>query len=120
MSANQILPAIAVCLGALVAGTGVGFVLGGLGICALDLTPGLVGFAIVLGGGLSAGVAMLWPKAWWAGAVAFSAPALLGVVSGVAVGEWKRVLCTCLSIVAAVLGALLIHRGGRPQPGGGQ
>ncbi len=109
MSPNRILAGIAVCLAATVSGAAVGFILGGLGICAMDLTPGLIGFAVLIGGVLSSSAALLWPKAPWAGSLAFSIPALLGVVSGVAVGEWQRAFASGLCIASAVLAAIAIR-----------
>ena len=103
---------------AMVCGTAVGFVFGGLGICPMDLTLGLIGFAVLIGAALSSGAALLWPKAWWVAALVFSIPASLGVVAGVADREWGRASGTGLCIVSAVLAAFTIRwlRRGRPKP----
>lgn len=109
MSPTRIFTAIVICLAGLLSGTVVGFILGGLGICAMDLTPGLVGFCALLGAGLSASVGLLWRRAWWAGALAFSVPALLGVAAGVSSREWQRVIGTGACIMASGFAALIVR-----------
>jgi hypothetical protein len=88
--------------------------MGGFGICAVGFSPGLVGFSALVGALFAGTVALLWRKAWWAGATAFSTPTLLGAAFGASSGEWQRVVGIGVCIVAAVLTAFVVRY---PGPG---
>ena len=107
MNPNRILFVGLLCLGSLVSGALVGLVVGGFGICAVSLSPGLLGGSAIIGSAFSASVALLWRKAWWVGALGFSLPALLGAALGVATKEWPRVLGIGVCVVASVVAALI-------------
>lgn len=73
---------VVICLAALFAGCTMGLAMGGFGICAVGFSAGLVGSSAIVGALFGGTMSLLWRKAWWAGALAFSAPSLLGVAFG--------------------------------------
>jgi hypothetical protein len=105
MSPIRIILGILICLAALCIGVNAGLMLAGFGICAVGFAPGLVGSAALAGAVLGGSMALVWPKAWWSGALAFSAPMLLGVTSP----EWQRAVSFCICIAAACLAALVVR-----------
>jgi hypothetical protein len=109
MNPNRIVFAVLLCLASLASGAVIGLVMGGFGICAVDLTPGLLSFSALIGAALSATVALLWREAWWAGALGFSLPTLLGMSLGVATKEWPQVLAICVCILASFAAALVVR-----------
>jgi len=114
MSSARILVGVVICLAALFAGCTMGLAMGGFGICAVGLSAGLVGSSAIVGALFGGAMALLWRKAWWPGALAFSAPSLLGVAFGASNGEWQRVVGIGICIVAAVLAAFVVRY---PSPG---
>src|SRR5438874_196954 len=92
MGASKTIIGISVCLGALFVGCVIGLAMGGFGICAVTFSPGLVGSSAAVGALFGGTLAFFWPKAWWAGALAFSAPMLIGAAFGASAGEWQRVV----------------------------
>src|SRR5262249_14518540 len=78
-------------------------VMSGVGICPAGVSGSLFGTCCVGGAALSAVVAGIWPKAWSVGALAFSIPALLGLVFAVGLGDRSRIL----AILGCIFGAWL-------------
>jgi hypothetical protein len=114
MSSGRILLGIVICLAALFAGCTIGLAMGGFGICAVGFSPVLVGSSAIVGALFGGTMALLWRKAWWAGALAFSAPSLLGVVLGASTREWQRVVGIGICIVVTVFAAFVVRY---PGPG---
>jgi hypothetical protein len=109
MKPNRIVFGVLLSFASVAAGGVIGLVLGGFGICAMDLTPGVLGCSALIGAAFSATIAVLWRKAWWAGALSFSFPALLGVSFGVVTKEWPRVLGIFVCIGASFAAALVVR-----------
>jgi hypothetical protein len=109
MSSAKVIAGALVCLVALAAGSVIGLAMGGFGICAVSFSPGLVGFSAAVAALFGGAVAFLWRQAWWAGAAAFSLPALLGAAFGASNGEWQRVVGIGICIVASVLAAFVVR-----------
>ena len=100
---------IAVCLIALFGGCTIGLAMGGFGTCAVSFSAGLVGSSAVVGAVFGATLAFIWPKWWWAGALAFSVPTLAGVACGASAGEWQRVVGIAVCIAASILAAFVVR-----------
>jgi hypothetical protein len=109
MSLVRVFIGIVICLAALVAGASIALALGGFGICAASFSLGLVGCSVLVGVAFGSIMALVWRKAWWAGALAFSAPALFGFASGASTGQWERVVGIGFSIVGAVFAAFVVR-----------
>jgi hypothetical protein len=109
MSAFRIFSGILVCLVASAAGCVIGLAMGGFGICAVSLSLGVVGSSASVGALFGGTIAFLLPKAWWAGALAFSVPTLLGAGLGASSGEWQRVVGIAVCIVASILAAFVVR-----------
>ena len=92
------------CMGALWFGATAGLMIGGFGMCAIELTWGLF-FSALLFGGMSSGIpAAIWPKAWWAGALLFSLSAILGIPLAAMSAQWWRVV----AIGGCILGTFAV------------
>jgi hypothetical protein len=68
---------IVLCLLAVSSGAVYGLMTEGVGICAVAVSPGLIAGAIITGGFFFGILALLWPKEWWGGALAFCLPLVL-------------------------------------------
>src|SRR5690349_21374137 len=111
MSSGRPLLGIFVCALAAMVATPLGLAMGGFGICATTVTPGLVGLGAVVGGAFGGTVAVVWRGAWWAGSVSFSLPLCLGLCLA---GEAARVMGILVCALAAFLPAFVIRY---PGPG---
>jgi len=109
MSVTRTMTGLLICLVALFAGTCTALALGGFGICAMSFSLGLVGRFVLLGSASGGIMALVCRKAWWAGALAFSAPALFGLASGVSTAEWRRVAGIGVCIAGSFLAAFVIR-----------
>ena len=109
MSVARIMVGVVICLAALLAGCSLGLAMGGFGICAVGFSASLVGSSAVIGALFGGTMALVWRKTWWAGAVAYSAPSLLGVAFGASSGEWQRVVGILICSVASVLAAFVVR-----------
>jgi hypothetical protein len=109
MSSTRIISGVVICLAALVGGAAVGMAMGGLGICASDVTISLVICSVVVGAVFSGSIALLWRKVWWVGALVFSVPALLLIPFVAASGEWERVGGIGACIVGSFLAAFMVR-----------
>jgi len=114
MSATRSIIGVGPCVVALVAGFTMGLAMGGYGICATSFSPGLVGFLAVLGAIFGGTMALVWRKAWWWGALSFSAPSLIGGAIGLTTGEWQRLMGIAICIGAAFCSAFMVRY---PSPG---
>ncbi len=114
MSSTRIVAGVVICMAALFAGCTIGLALGGYGICAVGFSPTLVGFSAVAAALFAGTMALLWRRTWWAGAVTFSVPTLLGGAFAASTGEWQRVVGIGISIVTAVLASFVVRY---PSPG---
>jgi hypothetical protein len=112
MSVSRIMIGIAVCLAALLVGCTIGLAMSGFGTSPLSLTTGLVGYSAAVGAIFGAAMAFIWRKSWWAGALAFSLPTLLGVAFGVSAGEWQRVVGIAVCNGASILAAFVVRYSG--------
>lgn len=108
MSLARIIAGILICSVALSAGCVSGLAMGGFGmICAVGFSLGLVGFSALIGMCFAVIMALLWRKAWWAGALAFCVPTLLGAIFAALSGEWQRVVGICICILASFIAAFV-------------
>ena len=100
---------VVICVAALFVGCTVGLAMGGFGICAVSFTPSLVAVSAVIGALFGGTMALVWRKAWWSGALAFSVPSLLGGSFGWSSGQWQRVMGVGLCILAAGFAAFVVR-----------
>lgn len=75
-------------------------------MCAVSITPGLIGAAAFVGGIVGGGVAALWRNAWWVGSLSFSAPLCLGLPFA---AEAARTLGVRVCVAAAFLVAFVVR-----------
>ena len=109
MSSARITAGILICLGALFAGCTIGLAMGGYGICAVSFSVGLVGFSATIGALFAGAMALVWRQVWWAGALAFSVPSLLGTSFTASGAEWQRVVGIGICVTASVLAAFVVR-----------
>jgi len=106
MSFGRLLGGIAICIAGALLGVPLGMAMAGYGICAADVTAGLVGGTVLIGGVVAGVVSALWRGAWWAGSVSFSAPMCLGLVY--ATGP-ARLLCILICMSATFFVAFVVR-----------
>jgi hypothetical protein len=109
LSSGRLIAGVLICLVALLTGCTIGMAMGGFGICAVSFSLGLLGSSVVVAALFAGSVAFLWPKARWAGALAFSLPTTLGAAFGAASGAWERVVGIGVCIVASVFVAFVVR-----------
>ena len=106
MSTGRLLAAVLVCVLAGLIGFPSGLAVGGVGICATSLSPGLVGGVALTGAAFAAVVAVLCRRVWWAGAVSFS----LGLCLALAyTTETARFISLILCGAAAFFAAFVVR-----------
>jgi hypothetical protein len=106
MSTGRLLAAVLVCIVAGLISIPFGLAVGGCGICAASLSPGLIGGVALVGSAFAGVVAALWRRVWWAGAVSFSLGMCLGLVYA---AETARIISLILCAAATFLAAFVIR-----------
>ena len=107
MSAGQLYGGMTMCLMGAILAVPLGMAMGGFGMCAIDLTIGLVVGSAFVGAAVGGSVAALWRSMWWVGALSFSIPFCLALP--LALMDGARAIGILICVVAAFSVAFLVR-----------